>query len=62
MPDDTLDLLLIEDNPGDARFIREMLRDATELGERTLDRGRGEGVERPSDGSRRATSTSCSST
>jgi signal transduction histidine kinase len=49
MPDDTLDLLLIEDNPGDARFIREMLRDATELGERTLDRGRGEGVERPSD-------------
>ncbi|WP_306056319.1 bacterio-opsin activator domain-containing protein [Natronococcus wangiae] len=30
----TLELLLIEDNPGDARLIQEMLRDATELTER----------------------------
>ncbi|TYL40160.1 diguanylate cyclase [Natronococcus pandeyae] len=30
----TLDLLLIEDNPGDARLIQEMLRDATELTQR----------------------------
>ncbi|MDG5758158.1 bacterio-opsin activator domain-containing protein [Natronococcus sp. A-GB1] len=30
----TLELLLIEDNPGDARLIQEMLRDATELTQR----------------------------
>jgi HTH-type transcriptional regulator, bacterioopsin transcriptional activator and related proteins len=30
----TLELLLIEDNPGDARLIKEMLRDATELTQR----------------------------
>jgi signal transduction histidine kinase len=37
--DDSLRLLLIEDNPGDARYIRELLRDVTELTERVLDRG-----------------------
>ncbi|WP_162562560.1 ATP-binding response regulator [Salinigranum rubrum] len=43
--DDSLRLLLIEDNPGDARYIREMLRDVTELTERVLDRGEPEGAE-----------------
>lgn len=38
MPDDRLRILLIEDNPGDARYIREMLDDASELGERALAR------------------------
>ena len=40
MSENTLRLLLIEDNLGDARFIREMLGEATELGERTLGRTR----------------------
>ena len=34
-------LLLIEDNPGDARYIREALREATGLSGRALGRGRG---------------------
>ncbi|APW96512.1 diguanylate cyclase [Halobiforma lacisalsi AJ5] len=32
--DDTLEILLIEDNPGDARLIEEMLRDTEELTQR----------------------------
>ncbi len=35
MIDEALRILLIEDSPGDARYIRELLRDATALGERT---------------------------
>lgn len=38
MPDSSLRLLLIEDNPGDARFIRELLHEATELSRRVGDR------------------------
>ncbi|RDI71760.1 bacterio-opsin activator domain-containing protein [Halopelagius longus] len=37
----TLTILLIEDNPGDARYIREILREATELPERTAEAGSG---------------------
>ena len=37
--DSTFKILLIEDNPGDARYIREILRDATELSDRTADSG-----------------------
>ncbi|WP_049926749.1 bacterio-opsin activator domain-containing protein [Halopiger goleimassiliensis] len=33
-PDDGLEVLLIEDNPGDARLIEEMLRDTEELAQR----------------------------
>ncbi|MFC6827024.1 bacterio-opsin activator domain-containing protein [Halopelagius fulvigenes] len=39
----TLTILLIEDNPGDARYIREILREATELSERTADADTGTG-------------------
>ena len=37
--DSALTLLLIEDNPGDARYIREALRDAAELSRWTHNRG-----------------------
>jgi PAS domain S-box-containing protein len=37
MPGRTTRILLVEDNPGDARYIREMLRDAAPLEERTVD-------------------------
>ncbi|SFF77187.1 Predicted DNA binding protein, contains HTH domain [Halopelagius inordinatus] len=43
--DTTLTVLLIEDNPGDARYIREILRDATELSERTAEAESGVAVE-----------------
>lgn len=35
--DSPLTILLIEDNPGDARIVREFLRDAPELSERTVE-------------------------
>jgi len=34
-----LSILLVEDNPGDARYIREILDDARELSNRTIDPG-----------------------
>jgi len=34
-----LSILLVEDNPGDARYIREILDDASELSNRTIDPG-----------------------
>lgn len=37
-PEDPLQLLLIEDNPGDARYIAELLREATELSARVRSR------------------------
>ncbi|MGZ0747008.1 bacterio-opsin activator domain-containing protein [Haloparvum sp. AD34] len=39
-------ILLVEDNPGDARYIRTMLEEAMELSERTVDRGDGNADER----------------
>jgi len=40
-------MLLVEDNPGDARYIRELLREAMAFSERSLARDGG-GIERPS--------------
>jgi PAS domain S-box-containing protein len=37
MPGRTTRILLVEDNPGDARYIREMLREAAPLQERAVD-------------------------
>ena len=39
--DASLTILLIEDNPGDARYIREILGEAAELSQRTVERGQG---------------------
>ena len=50
MPDDTLRILLVEDNPGDARYIREMLDEASELGDRALARTRVESDDPADDG------------